>query len=234
MTVSREMIAAYADGELAGEALAEVKAAIAADRALADQVARHRALKAQLSAHFAPVLDQPMPDRLTALLQPADSGTAEVVSFAAERRKRGLVPTMRRWAPIAGPALAASLVLALWQPWQSEQASAGYADPQLATALDTQLVAEQGAGAPTRVLLSFENVAGQYCRAYRAGESGGIACRDDTGWKIERQLGLGAGQDTQYRQAGSEAEILAAAQAMAAGDALDAAAEAEARANGWR
>lgn len=233
MTVTREQIAAYADGELTEAELAGVEAAVAADPALAAQVEAHRALKARLGAHYAPVMDQPLPAGLTALLEPRPAD-AEVVSFAAERHKRGLAPMVRRWAPIAGPALAASLVLALWQPWQGGGTPEGYAGAELANVLDTQLVAEQGADAPTRILLSFENEAGQYCRAYRGAESGGIACRDDTGWKIERQLGVGSAQGTEYRQAGSETDILAAAQDMAAGSALDAAAEAEAKARGWR
>jgi hypothetical protein len=233
VTVTPEMIASFADGELEGARLAEVEAAIAADPALVAQVERHRALKAQLGAHFAPILEQPVPSSLTAMLEPA-SGGAEIVSFAAERQRRGLTPLVRRWAPIAGPALAASLVLALWQPWQGSAVPDGYAQGQLASALDTQLVAEQGTDEPTRILLSFANGAGQFCRAYRGRETGGIACRDAAGWKIERQLGLGSAQTSEYRQAGSEMEILAAAQEMAAGEALDAAAEAEARDQGWR
>lgn len=231
--VTPELIAAYADGELVGEQLALVEAAVAADPALADLVAKHRALKDKLGAHFAPILDRPVPSNLTAMLQPQPD-SAGVASFAAERQRRGLAPMVRRWAPIAGPAMAASLVLALWQPWQAGNAPEGYAGGQLASALDTQLVAEQGTGEPTRILLSFEDEAGRYCRAWRGTDSGGIACRDDTGWKIERQLGLGAAQTTDYRQAGSDAEILTAAQEMAAGGALDAVAEAEAKAKGWR
>ena len=231
--VTPELIAAYADGELDGEQAALVEAAVAADPALAEMVAKHRALKDRLGAHFAPMLDRPVPSNLTAMLQPQAEG-ADVVSFAAERQRRGLAPMVRRWAPIAGPALAASLVLALWQPWQGGGVPEGYAGGQLASALDTQLVAEQGTGEPTRILLSFEDRAGRYCRAWRGTDNGGIACRDDTGWKIERELGVGAAQTTDYRQAGSDAEILTAAQAMAAGGALDAVAEAEAKAKGWR
>ena len=127
-----------------------------------------------------------------------------------------------------------ALVLALWQPWQGGGMPEGYAGGQLASTLDTQLVAEQGTGEQTRILLSFEDDTGRYCRAWRGTDEGGIACRDDTGWKIERQLGVGAAQTTDYRQAGSDAEILMAAQEMAAGGALDAVAEAEAKARGWR
>ena len=98
MSITEEQIAAYADGELEGEALAQIEAAIAADPALAAKVEAHRALRSQLSAHFAPVLDEAVPDHLAALLQPkqAAPAEAEVVSFAAERQKRGLAPAVRR------------------------------------------------------------------------------------------------------------------------------------------
>lgn len=237
MSVTDEQIAAYADGELDGAALVAVEAAIAADPALAAKVEAHRKLKSRLGAHFAPVLDQSVPDHLAALLQakPEDApASAEVVSFAAERSKRGLAPMVRRWGAIAGPALAASLVLVLWQPWQGDDLPEGYADTQLAAALDDQLVATQSTGADTRILVSFANAGGELCRAYRSGESGGIACRDTTGWDIEREFALGGAQTTDFRQAGSEADVMAAAQAMATGEALDAEAEAEAKARGWR
>jgi negative regulator of sigma E activity len=234
MGVTDEQIAAYADGELKGAELKKVEAAIAADEALARKVEAHRSLKAMLGGHYAPILDQEVPDRLTAMLKPEpDQNIGEVVSFAAERQKRGLAPMIRRWAPIAGPAIAASLVLVLWQPWQSDRPE-GYAAPQLASALDTQLVATQPANAETRILVSFENSAGDLCRAWRGSDRGGIACRDATGWRIESELGLGGAPATEFRQAGSEADLLAAAQDMALNGALNAQAEAEAKARGWR
>lgn len=239
MNVTEEQIAAFADGELAGDELARVEAAIAADPSLAAKVEAHRKLKSTLGAHFAPMLDQPVPDRLAAMLKPREEDqpsedSAEVVSFAAERQKRGFAPVVRRWAPIAGPALAASLVLAIIQPWNTGSVPAGYADGTLATALDDQLVATQMASADTRILVSFESEGGELCRAYRSGDTGGIACRDATGWDIEREFALDGAQTTEFRQAGSEADVMAAVQAMAAGDALDAKAEAAAKANGWR
>ena len=44
---------------------------------------------------------------------------------------------------------------------------------------------------------------------------GGIACRDDTGWKIEREMGLDGAQGTEFRQAGSEMDLMIAAHALA-------------------
>ncbi|WOE74688.1 anti-sigma factor [Alterisphingorhabdus coralli] len=244
MSITEEQLAAYADGELTGEEKSLVETAIADDPALARKVETHRALKEKLGAHFAPILDQPVPDRLTDLLATNDKGAAdeegadeedgaEVISLASERQKRSLPPAMRRWFPVAGPALAASLVLAVWQPWQSATPD-GYAEAQLASALDDQLVATQATDAETRILLSFENASGELCRAYRGSDAGGIACRDDTGWEIKQRFELSNGQNTEFRQAGSESDLLAAAQEMTAGDALDAEAEAEAREKGWR
>ncbi|MCK0098540.1 hypothetical protein MWU38_04005 [Qipengyuania sp. S6317L1] len=237
--ITEEQIAAYADDQLEGDEKARVEAAIAADPALAAKVDGHRALKAQLTGHYAPILDQPVPDHLAAMLSgksdaAQDKTNGEVVSFAKERQKRGLAPTLRRWAPIAGPALAASLVLAIFQPWQTSPPLEGYAGEELASALDTQLAATQDADAATRVLLSFENEAGEYCRAYQSEGEGGIACRDAQGWEIERQFALQESQVTEFRQAGSLSDIMAAAQAMAPSGALDAAAEASAREQGWR
>lgn len=234
--ITDEMAGAFADGELDGADKAAVEAALASDPALAHRVEAHRALRRRLAGHYAPIAEAPVPAHLAALLagageqQPAG---AEVVSLAAARQKRGLAPVVRRWVPFAGPAIAASLILAVWQPWQGT-APAGYAQGDLAAALDTQLAASQPADAPTRILVSFEREGGDLCRAWRTGAAGGIACRDDTGWKIEQQFALGETASGEFRQAGSEADLLAAAQDMAAGDALDAAGERAARERGWQ
>lgn len=227
MTPTPEQIAAYADGQLEGAELAAVEAAVSADPALRRQVAAHRALRDRLAGHFAPIAEEPVPDRLAALLaQPATN----VVNLADARARRSGLP---RWIWAAGPALAASLVLAVMVTNRSGQ-SAGYADAQLAAALDNQLVADQPASAPVRVLLSFRDRSGTYCRAFSGQAASGIACRDTSGWKL-RSLGAApAGGGTEYRQAGSDAAIMQAAQAMAAGPALDADQERAARSGGWR
>jgi hypothetical protein len=236
--VTEEQLAAYADDELSGEEKARLEEAIEADPALNAKVEKHRALKTQLSAHFAPVFDEKVPDHLAAMLKTASedmqADTAQVVSFAKERQKRGLAQSLRRWAPIAGPAMAACLVVAIIQPWQSASLIDGYADGELANVLDTQLTSTQSANPDQRILLSFEDADGEFCRAYQTGREGGIACRDDQGWAIECSFALEESQATEFRQAGSLSDIMAAAQEMAQGDALDAAAEAKAKAQGWQ
>lgn len=226
MTVTREELAAFADGELEPARAAEVAAAVAADPALDAQVRAHRALKERLGAHFAPILDAPLPDELTAPLQP------KVVDFAAVREKRQRARALPRWSWIAGPALAASVALMVMIDRGTGET---YAEGPLRDALDTQLAASQPADAPNRILLSFRDETGAFCRAYAGADQSGIACRDDEGWRI-RTTGRGAGaQESEYRMAGNPAaEVLERAQAMAAGPALDATQEAAAQARGWR
>lgn len=233
MTVSPEEIAAFADDELPFARRAEVAAAIARDPALAAEVERHRRLKATLSAHFAPILDAPVPASLRALLEPERPGN--VVDLAAARKTRVGRLGWQRWGSwIVAPALAASLVLLLMRPG-GETPREGYASGQLASALDTQLVATQSSAAPTRMLLSFRDEAGQLCRAYAGAAGAGIACRETRGWKLRHTTAAGRADATAYRQAGSsDSGILALAQEMASGPALDAEDEASARRKDWR
>lgn len=223
MTPTPEQIAAFADGQLEGEEAALVGQAVAASAALQAEVAAHRALRARLASHFAPLLDETPTAAQLGLLQSRDDNVVALAEIRAQRRRRG-------WAWIAAPALAASIAaVVLFRP----ASPAGYAEPGIAQMLDGQLVSEQDAKASGRVLLSFMSRDGQFCRAYSSGQAGGIACRDDRGWKIERSAGS-ARQDADYRQAGSDAELMQMAQDMAAGPALNADEEADARAHGWR
>lgn len=232
MTITREDIAAFADRELSGEREAEIAAAVQADSELASEVDQHRALKAMLAGHYAPVLNQPVPDRLSSML--AAPQEARVMDFAAARERRAVDRRLPRWGWMAGPALAALLALALFLPNSGGDTQA-YADTQLAAVLEDRLVARQSPSEETRVLISFRSEEGQYCRAFSGSAGGGIACRDKEGWRLEA-LGEGSeGASTDYRMAGArDGEILALAQEMAAGPALDAEGEKVARARGWR
>lgn len=230
MKISREEIAAFADGELSGERAEAVAAAVAVDPGLARQVEAHRALKDKLGSHFAPIAQEPVPEALAALLT---SRPAEIVDFAAAREAREARRTLPRWSWVVGPAIAASLALAVFLPRGGTPD--GYADNRLAGVLDSQLVAEQQPGAETRILLSFRDGDGNFCRAFSDGDGSGIACREAEGWKLEALGESAEGTATDYRMAGAGAgEILARAQRMADGPALDARGEAVARASGWR
>jgi hypothetical protein len=231
MTPSPETIAAYADGGLEGEALREVEAAVAADPALQAQVAAHRALKRRLGAHFAPIAEESVPDSLVRAVR----GGGEVVDFADAARRRARPAASSPWRRYAGPALAASLVLGLIGVGLRQQQSSDYAHGEIAGALEGQLAETQSPQAPVRILLSFRDGAGAFCRGFSSAAQSGIACKDDRGWRLRKVVGGEEAAPGDYRQAGSaDADVLAAIQDMARGEALDAQAERSAMQRGWR
>lgn len=228
-TPDDEMLMAYADGELDPLNAKRVEKAIAADPALAEIVEGHRALRSTLGNAFAPVLDQPVPDRLAAMLQ------SNVVAFVP---KPAPVPQPRRW--LSGLAVAASLVagIAVGTQWTGAPGpvAAGkdglIASGPLAHALDTQLASAAGG---TKMLASFRDSNGGYCRVFADQSFDGIACKGTSGWQLRQTQSSGAGSGADYRQAGSgNAAIMAAAQDMMEGAPLDEAAEKQAVSKGWK
>lgn len=236
MTITPEELAAFADGELTGADKARVAAAVAEDAGLARQLEAHRALKARLAGHFAPRLDEPVPDRLQNLLVGAtevSEDAAQIIDFGSAREKRNARRMLSVWG-WGGGAIAASLVAVAVLTFsnQSGEVQGNYADAQLATVLDGQLTAQAAAG-ETQLLLSFRNGVGEYCRAYSMRAESGIACRDQRGWRMQAVGAAEEAGQSEYRMAGSEAEILAVVQDMADGEALTAEEEAAARSAGW-
>jgi len=247
MTITPEQLAAFADGELPEAEAQTIAQIVEQDADLARKVAQHRALREQLAAHFAPIMDAPIPERLTAALTAPQGQVIDLAIARKERASRVSVDavdqrqgTWRRWAWIAAPALAASLVLAVVLPKLDNQESPsangpGYASGQLAEALANQLSADTSGTAPTRILLSFRDSTGTYCRAFASKAQSGIACRDDRGWQLRKVLGAAAIKSSDYRQAGSaDAALMTMAQEMAPDGAFDAAQEQDAKAHGWR
>ncbi|RJF85369.1 anti-sigma factor family protein [Sphingomonas cavernae] len=230
MTIDPETLMAYADGELDEVAAKRVERAIAEDPALARQVEAHRALRARIAGHFAPIAGEPVPERLRTMI----GNNAASIDEARARRSRWTLPR----GNIA--AMAATLVVGLLVGQAIDLNPAPVADRSgtlvaqagLERALDTQLASEQPSGAATRIGLTFRDKAGAVCRTFEAQALAGIACRVDGAWQVRQMMGAEA-QSTDYRQAGS-AEMLAAAEAMMADGPLDADAERAARDGGWR
>lgn len=237
--ITIETLMAYADGELPPLEAKRVERAIAADPALARQVDDHRKLRAMLANGFAPVVEQPVPDRLTAMLRAPAS--APVIDLAQVRRSRASARGgWRRWGMPA--AIAASLVIGIMVGERvdtgpvSTRGGTLVASGALAQALDTQLASAQaGSGASLKMLVTFRNQQGAICRSFSGARLSGIACRDGDAWQLRETRGGIARPATQFQQAGSaDAALMADAQAMMAGDPLDAEAEAKAQAKGWR
>lgn len=229
MSFDSDTIAAYVDGELDDLTMRRIEREAASDIALAGEIARHRALRAQLTAHFAPIADEPVPARLRALLTDDKVNTSLTTRRAAKAARFGAI----QWG-----AMAAALVLGITvgaQPWASapDVASDGgtlVASGALAKALDTQLASNQPGNAGVRIGLSFADKDGRFCRSFESESIDGIGCRDAGHWRLERTLRGRAGSD--YRQA-SSGELAAAAVKMMAGDPFDAKAERAARDAGW-
>jgi hypothetical protein len=225
MTAEDRLIA-YLDGELPPDARSAFEAEIATDPALAAAVDHHRALAAHVAQAYAPVLDEPIPPHLIALASAAND---------PEPRRSSVRP----WA-----ALAASLVLGVaagHELWPhagplTVQDGALVARGDLANALTTQL-ASQSAPGTVKVGLSFRARDGRLCRTFQspADRLAGLACRADGRWVAEVTSAWNPQAQTDYRTAASAVPpaVLAAVDAMAVGETLDAAQERAARDSGW-
>jgi anti-sigma factor RsiW len=161
MSISPEMLAAYADDQLDGADRAMVEQALAQDPALAQEVATHRALRARL----APISRRSSRDaarKPDARAQgPACAANGNRCFYRdrprAPPRTRGTlpepgareqgVPARPRWAVGAGIALAACVALAVVIGRPAMVPASNYAAPELAQALDSRLSGEQGAAA---------------------------------------------------------------------------------------
>jgi hypothetical protein len=229
--IDDEMLIAFADGELNAVDRERVEEAFAADPTLRARLETQQRLRERLVAHYAPVEEEEVPERLRAMLD------RKVVELAAarERRVRPLWQTFT--------ALAATLVLGLAigrsVEWPGDagpvevQDGTLVAEGPLAQALDAQLASAQAPDAATRIGFSFASADGRLCRTFDSVALAGLACRGDNGWQL-MMTAAGSGPRTAYRQAGSNPLVLEAANALMAGEAFDAEAERQARDSGWR
>src|SRR5262245_3051613 len=96
MQPSDETLMAYVDDELAPTERAAIDASVADDPAIAARVATFRAQRERLARAFAPVLDEPVPERLIAVARQRPS-TTEPIDLAAARERRQRIAPPRRW-----------------------------------------------------------------------------------------------------------------------------------------
>ena len=247
--LDEDRLRAYVDGELDAAQAADVEALLAADATAAAFVAREQALQQRLQAAFAPVLDEPVPERLQqALLAgprplPLSIDAAEPVTVPARRRLAANAPW---WAGIA-----AALVLGVGighlvqAPSQAPSAIALAADgtlvaaAPLAAALSNQPGGQARPGEPVQVAWTFRDRGGAFCRTFVLNPQAlaGLACRDGEAWRVQvlARQDEAAAPGT-YRQAATAlpAPVLQAVDSRIAGDPLDAAAEAQALRRGFQ
>lgn len=237
MTRDPLTVAAFVDGELDDVTARRIAREAESDAGLAAAIARERALRARLATHYAPVLNETLPDRLTTLLANGlrvdDSLTARrAEKVAGPARSRN--PELMQWG-----AMAACLAIGIFigtGPWQtgasvSVERGSLVASGALANALDTQLASNQSPDSAVRIGTSFTDRAGRYCRTFDGAALAGIGCRDAGSWQLEQTVRGSPTSD--YRQA-SASTLAAAAAVMMRGEPLDATTERAARDKGWR
>lgn len=249
MNYDDETLMAYADGELDELLSAEITSAMERDPALARRVESHRALRAEVAGAFATVLQQPVPERLLA----AANGPATPLAAGGPQRRgellrfpaRSPAAGATRWGKREWTAMAASLLLGMLLSWQflvpSQRSMITAADGTLvargalARALDSQLASTQRPEDPVQIGLTFRSQDGSYCRSFalRRAQTAGLACHAGGEWRIP-VTAAAPGTAGDIRQAASlPPPVLAAVEARIAGEALDAAAEENARLGGW-
>ncbi len=228
MRIEDDRLFAFVDGEIDESERRLIEQAAASDAELRARIEAQRALRAQIALHYAPVIDEPVPRRLSALLDD------RVVNLSQAREKR----PVRNWQMLT--AMAATLMLGLFAGyWLSsnppaQQGEELIARGSLAHALDTQLASTQAMTAPTRIGVSFTSRDGRLCRTFVSTTLDGIACRTGSDWQLMATVPGSARPEGEYRQAGSmSALILQTAQEMMAGEPLDEADERRARDANW-
>ncbi|MGH8856001.1 MAG: anti-sigma factor family protein [Telluria sp.] len=255
MSFSDDILMAYADGELGEPERSLVERAEREDPAVAAAIERHRALRADVFAAFAGVLDEPVPARLQATV----AGAGRVSSLDAARARkmqareaaeaaRALTVRERSW-PRWG-ALAASLAVgvlagSVWLGGGAGGNDAGFAAldgngrllarGELAGALSQQLASTAQQDKRVQIGVSFATRDGSYCRSFKVSGSAGLACREGDSWRIP-VLRDAPADAAAYRQAASAspAAVLEAIDERIDGAALDAAAERTARDRDWK
>ena len=249
MTLSEEMLMAFADGELEASACASVEQAMREDPQIAQRVARHRALRERLQGAFAAELQQPVPARLLAAARNVAPQSAHKVSSMQEVRNARATKVRLNFNRRPLTAMAASVLLglglgfALFRQGDAPliRAAGGVlvAHGELDRALSNQLAAGQARDSSVRLGVSFLAKVGDYCRTFSllgSGSTAGIACRHNAQWQIDTLVRQAGSDSHEYRTAASDLPLLLreSIEANIKGDALDAAAEAEAQKRGWR
>jgi hypothetical protein len=249
--IDDDTLQAYVDGELGAAEAARIDAALAHDAVLARRVRLARALREQVRAAFDPVLDEPVPERLSALLRAAPSSPASIAAAplgkSAGRRGfgQGRRRASRRWLVSTAAVAASVAVLAVTLWWHSGNELVRLHDGQqfaagsLSAALDQTLASEPDPHATVVIGLSFRGADGHICRTFvhhPAPRLAGLACHGDAGWSLPVLSPAAAPQGGELRQAASALPpaVQSAVDARLRGEVFDARQERAARTAGWR
>tara|TARA_R110001606_G_scaffold202496_11_gene350614 strand:- start:2981 stop:3706 length:726 start_codon:yes stop_codon:yes gene_type:complete len=241
MTFDEATIMAYVDGECDAVTAKRVEKAMATDAGLAGQVSKARALRKKLADFYAPVAEEAVPDRLTAMLTSAAAANVDS-SFTTRKADQENAKQQRRSMGVAQwAAMAATLALGVvvgqfgladgsGSPF-AQDGSALIASGPLANALEKQLASAQSDDSDYRIGLTFRAKTGNICRSFTGEAVSGIGCREGQQWKMVSTLP--GGNQSDYRQASSSAVNAIAADMMADAP-VDADTERKLLESGWK
>lgn len=210
--ITEEQIVAYVDGELAGEEERQVAASIAADPTLAASAEEYRGIRELLSGAYAPISQEPVPERF---LDSVAAAASNIVRLPLKAFSKAPDPAPRSgfakrampiWAmPLAATLLVGFLAGQFWLGGGSFSPApanpAGYvtaadgslvAQAHLASALNNQLSGSGVTGGETpaaAVALTFRSREGNLCRVFNLRDAGaapmaGVACRGNAVWRV--------------------------------------------------
>jgi len=209
--IPQETLYAYVDNELDAANSAKVEAAMADDPELKSLIEEQRALRALLGSAYAPVLEEPVPERVMAAAKAPIASAGEskaarskVIRLAAARERKQAAaqdaaagrPAANDWTWKHWGGMAACLaigVLAGHSAWLANATSDVanvdgqlVARGQLAQALSTQLASAQSKEAPVKIGLSYVSKENELCRSFTVKSAGtdGLACRRGSEWAL--------------------------------------------------
>lgn len=254
-----EDLSAHLDQALAPEAARALEAALREDPGLSARFAALKAANDAARAAFAEDLRAPIPDRLRRLVE--DYGEAprlgaEVVNLDQRRRPAAQRPRTLDWRMAAAASIATLAI-----GWAAGSAMRpGGIDPHAYLRADATAIepgnplfallettpAGQSVASPDgdsfHAIASFPAANGQYCREFElaseAASAVGVACRDETLWRMQVLLAAADRASTDQGYAPASGFNAAALEAvlgdLGGGQALGAQEEAAQIARGWR
>ncbi|TKT74809.1 anti-sigma factor [Aquamicrobium sp. LC103] len=206
---SDEILMRFADGELDPDTAAQVERAMESDDELVTRVAMFMETRAAAKDALAPLLEEPVPDHLTAAVERmvAEKKAAEGPREPSEPADASVVPFPRRAANDGNRArwivpIAASLLAALGGYWLgADGASApvgntdlvAVSDPGLVEALRTVAAGDErqlaGSNQRFRAIATFRDNAQTLCREFELDSAQSstvisVACFADPGWRV--------------------------------------------------
>jgi hypothetical protein len=246
MGITDQLLMAYVDGELSPDLAALILSRMESEPDLLERLEQHQRLRSQLSAAYGPVMGEPLPPDLAALL------AREGVRVGASRAKaapgfifRTFDSSWPMWAAAAAAAVVGVGVSQALHMNDPLALSGGriVASGALARSLEHNLAADAtgpGAKAGAKIMASFEDRTGRYCRVFEAaagGRQGGVACKNDGRWAVVALANTpGSEPEGDYRQAASAmpASVVAAVEELQPSSVLTPDQERQARTRQWQ